>query len=164
MRGLSDSFTSAKAVRVPFISLSQKPSVLRDSLSEDNKTKVYKFSLRSSQVFDLSLTNLRGNADIKLFDRQGKLKSDSKKPGKSSEFINELLKPGTYYIQVERKGGEASYKLALSASYGGVHVASSDVNGDGVLDIVTGAGAGSQSSVRVLSGWDGSELHNFVVV
>ncbi len=45
---------------------------------------------------------------------------------------------------------------------GGVSVAVGDVNGDGVPDIVTGAGAGDKPQVAVFSGVDTTEIGRFV--
>lgn len=44
---------------------------------------------------------------------------------------------------------------------GGVRVAVGDVNGDGVPDIVTGAGPGGPPEIKVFSGLDGSVLADF---
>lgn len=47
------------------------------------------------------------------------------------------------------------------AFLGGVSVAAGDTNGDGYIDLVTGAGAGGGPHVRVLSGKDGTDLASF---
>src|SRR5262249_15439070 len=41
---------------------------------------------------------------------------------------------------------------------GGVYVAAGDVDGDGIADIVTGAGAGNAPEVRVFSGMSGTQI------
>jgi cyclophilin family peptidyl-prolyl cis-trans isomerase len=46
--------------------------------------------------------------------------------------------------------------------HGGVYVATGDVNGDGVADIVTGPGEGGGPQVKVFSGTDGSLLETFM--
>jgi hypothetical protein len=52
--------------------------------------------------------------------------------------------------------------LAYAASFtGGVHVAMADVNGDGVLDVITGAGPGGGPHVKVFDGATGAVLASF---
>ncbi|VTS07874.1 choice-of-anchor M domain-containing protein [Tuwongella immobilis] len=52
--------------------------------------------------------------------------------------------------------------FAYNTSFtGGIRVAKGDIDGDGILDIVTGAGPGGGPHVRVFSGATGAELANF---
>ncbi len=56
-------------------------------------------------------------------------------------------------------GGEVLRFLAYESDFtGGVRVATGDVNGDGVPDIITGIGVGGGPRIRVFNGIDGSVL------
>lgn len=55
----------------------------------------------------------------------------------------------------------ASFFAYTPSFSGGVRVAVGDVNGDGAADIITGTGPGA-AHVKVFSGRDQSELHNFL--
>lgn len=62
----------------------------------------------------------------------------------------------------DASGDEAGSFLAYAETFtDGVRVASGDVNGDGIEDMVTGAGPGGGPHVKVFDGVDGSELMSF---
>ena len=59
-------------------------------------------------------------------------------------------------------GAEVNRFLAFDPAFaGGVRVATADVTGDGVADIVAGAGSGGAPAVKVFSGADGAEVASF---
>jgi ELWxxDGT repeat protein len=65
----------------------------------------------------------------------------------------------TPLVNVLRGGQPMLSFYAFDPSFqGGVDVAVGDVNGDGVADIIAGAGAGGASHVRIFSGVDGSQI------
>jgi len=73
---------------------------------------------------------------------------------------------GTPQVRVNRGSDNQEFVnfFAYDASFaGGVYVAAGDVNGDGVADVITGAGTGSTGGhVKVFSGRDGGELSSFL--
>lgn len=59
-------------------------------------------------------------------------------------------------------GSEVRSFFAYGGFSGGVHVASGDVNGDGVPDVITGAGAGAPGGhVKVFDGATGAQVQSF---
>jgi hypothetical protein len=66
------------------------------------------------------------------------------------------------FVRVMHADGTDTTFLAYDGRFGGgVRLALGDVNGDGILDIITGAGPGGGPHVKVFSGVDFSELASF---
>ena len=58
---------------------------------------------------------------------------------------------------------EASSFFPYGPSYaGGVRVASGDVNNDGILDVITGTGAGVAGHVKAFNGISSGEIRSFL--
>jgi FG-GAP-like repeat/FG-GAP repeat len=73
-----------------------------------------------------------------------------------------LTGPGSGFGQVRLFDADSAPRFAFVPNQnGGATVVGGDVNGDGILDIVTGVGAGSPPLVTVLSGRDRSILRPF---
>nr|MCU0706303.1 Ig-like domain-containing protein [Fimbriiglobus sp.] len=59
-------------------------------------------------------------------------------------------------------GAELASFFAFDPAFtGGVNVASGDINGDGVADLIVGAGAGGGPHVKAFDGKTGAEIHSF---
>lgn len=86
-------------------------AVFRDRIDRSDRSDFYTFTLNKSSSAKLHLGRLKGNLDLKLFDSQGSLIAKSQNRKKKAEKIQQSLDPGTYYIQVRRKGGNSNYKL-----------------------------------------------------
>lgn len=95
---------------------------LSGSLNANDKTDFYKFTLIGSSSTSVTLTELTGNARLRLFNSP----TDSNpiitnNPKQLSEALSVTLAPGTYYIQADLDPNDpsvtdASYKLNLSVS------------------------------------------------
>lgn len=85
-------------------------------VGKQDKIDVYKFTLRRSSNISLSLTQLKANADLALFNKSGALIASSTQLKKLSESISTALEAGTYYIRINRREGDTRYKLGLATA------------------------------------------------
>jgi hypothetical protein len=87
-----------------------------DSVSKSNKLDFYKLSLGSRSILTGALSDLTNNANLTFFDANRQRIAQSKKSGTQSESIATTLDAGTYYVRIDRKSGNPTYKLKLSAT------------------------------------------------
>ena len=87
-----------------------------------DKSDYYKFTLQGQKKqkfndLNIVLDGLNANANIQLFDEDGKTIIDqSRKKGKREEEINQILNNGTYYLNVQAQGkAKTQYSLSLSS-------------------------------------------------
>lgn len=77
-----------------------------------------KFEVTKDSWVDINLGKLRQNADLELYDGDGKsLLNHSRETGRTAETIQDVLEPGTYYLQVVPKvSGRTGYQLSVDIS------------------------------------------------
>ncbi|MBD1853090.1 cadherin-like domain-containing protein [Leptolyngbya sp. FACHB-711] len=76
----------------------------------------FRLNVTNRSSFTANLKGLKANADLSLFDGQGKLLQKSQRLGQQAERINvnELL-PGTYFLRVKgNKQSATGYRLSMS--------------------------------------------------
>jgi len=76
----------------------------------------YQIDLANDGAIDLSLRNLRQDADLMLLDKNGDELARSATDGRSNESIQQALKAGTYFIQVSPFSSRVKYTLAMAAN------------------------------------------------
>jgi serine protease len=88
-----------------------------------DKNDYYSFNLDEISNFNLGLSDLTGDADVQLLDKNGRKMATSTNPGTTDESINLTLDPGTYYVRVyPYQKSSTSYTLNLSATADSVFV------------------------------------------
>ncbi len=110
------------ATATPITNLIGTPS-LSGSLNAGDQTDFYQFTLNGSSSTSITLTDLTGNARLRLFNsaKSEITPSTTNNSKQLSEALSVTLAPGTYYIQTDldpndANVSEASYKLNLSVS------------------------------------------------
>ena len=95
-----------------------------DAVSSSDTSDFYRFNLDNTSNFNLSLTGLSSDADVRLIQdvNSNGIVDDGDEIVRSSlsdsqdESINRSLAAGTYFTQVYQYSGDTSYNLNLSAT------------------------------------------------
>lgn len=69
--------------------------------------------------------------------------------------------PHVKVFKGETPAVDSSFFAYPAGFTGGVRVATGDVNGDGIADLITGTGPGAAAHVKVFDGASGDEMHSF---
>ena len=97
------------------IDLSSGQVTLNDAVGDLDLDDFYQFTLNQDSEFELNLTGLSSDADVRLLDSQGNFIDSSIRSGSQSEDISKSLTAGTYYINVYRYTGDTDYTLDITA-------------------------------------------------
>ncbi|MEB3214911.1 MAG: C2 family cysteine protease [Nostocales cyanobacterium 94392] len=134
------------------LDINQKWQVIKEKVGLDNTDDYYTFKLSNRSSFNLVLSNLSDNADVRLLNDNGSEIAKSSAQGTVTERINQILDSGSYHIHVHQVGNTAtSYNLRIRSNHipqafqfnteaiaGGVRLIDTKVfDADGVNDIGT---------------------------
>jgi len=90
---------------------------LSGSLSRTDLIDAIQFSVNANADFSVRLSNLNRNADLYLFDADGKQIASSALTGRSVDSITGTLVAGSYFVSVVNATlGATNYRLSLSAN------------------------------------------------
>lgn len=82
-------------------------------LGETKPVRYYRLQVKQRSSLDLSLSQLRTDANLALVNQQGKAIGKSTRKGKQQESIAKTINPGTYYVRVYRQKGATHYRLNI---------------------------------------------------
>lgn len=96
---------------------------IEEFVGQSDKVDYIRFTLTGDAAFTLSLSDLTGDADVRLIHdanfnnkiARNEVIATSATRGSADETIEADLSAGTYYIEVKRKAGDTYYTLNLSA-------------------------------------------------
>lgn len=104
-----DNLRQARTVR-----LQSGNRTFKDWVGKADHSDYYKLRLKRSSNVNISLSQLRADANVELLTKQGRAVDRSARQGSKQESLNITLEPGTYYVRVYRDRGNTKYKLQLS--------------------------------------------------
>lgn len=106
------------------------------NITNQNTTDIYRFNLTGNSAFNLSLTGLTADADVRLIRDAnnngivdaGEELTRSQRASFADEAINwQILSSGNYFVQVYQYMGETSYRLNLSTTTSNLLPAETDL-------------------------------------
>jgi hypothetical protein len=107
-----NTLTTARSINVSAIA-----SNFTDWVGTLDTNDYYRFTLNQNSNFNLTLSGLSGDADVRLLDANGSNIASSTASGTTNEFINRQLNAGNYFIQVfPMNGVNTSYNLSVAAT------------------------------------------------
>ena len=91
--------------------------LVKNALSGGESSDFYQFTLRSEGNVNLVLANLSANANMRLFDADGRQLAISNRTRTRDDWISRTLGRGTYTVSVDRgkAAGNTSYALTMQA-------------------------------------------------
>ncbi|MDY7004909.1 MAG: pre-peptidase C-terminal domain-containing protein [Cyanobacteriota bacterium] len=79
-----------------------------------NESDLYFFNLSEEGEVDVTLDQLRANANLRVLDSRGSLMFDSRNPGRNTEEVVEELPAGDYILEVfPQNNAKTSYQLSV---------------------------------------------------
>ncbi len=138
-------------------------TIQNGSVGNTDASDFYRFSLTKLSTFNLALTNLTADADVKLFKDLndngavdiGEEIKRSDLSGTADEFMNlDSLGTGTYFVQVYQFSGNTAYSLRLS---------NSDVSEFLTGGVTLGALDSTQTVTGSFSSKDTTDLYRFTL-
>lgn len=101
------------------ITVGSIPQTLRNTIGlKRDRTDFLKFQITGKSQFRASLSGLRANADLALFNSQVQVVRQSRRRGRQPEQLNTTLEAGTYFLRVKpgRSQDQTGYNLQFSAT------------------------------------------------
>jgi ELWxxDGT repeat protein len=108
--------TRRTADKETFQPLRPKPTRFRGTVGGSDPGDFFRTRLRHRSSVELSLTNLRENANLEFLERDGTLVKRSAKRGTNDEAINVTVDPGVYFIHVQGTRKETRYTLSATGN------------------------------------------------
>lgn len=146
---------------------------LNHTIGGNDRVDFYTFSLDRTSNFNLSLSRLKHNVDVQLFDEQRQVIAQSNRRRSASDTISTTLNSGVYYVRVYAQGDRTQYRLTLTANPQAdqgstpaispipansppaewtlmVYMAGNDLERYGIQDFLEMSAIGSRQNVNVL--------------